>query len=533
MEDLTIMSAVSKVLQAVILIVMSIIPTNFCAAKAETAVQVYVNDPLTFDRPQSSTESDVGKALIKLLSEAKLSVDFALYGIRDQDAILESLIEAQKRGVKIRGIVDKDVTNQNYYTSTPALLQAFPDIRTDYEKDLYTLKNQKEFNWEPYCSRPEGFDGPLQCIGYSLSDEKCIVAAHASREPIEFKGDIMHDKFFIVDGEAVWTGSTNASDSGTGGYNANTAVVIKSKKIASWFTAEFEQMYVDGRYHRSKIKQSKGDLSVKLSDGSIVDVSFSPQGYSVERLLRPLIKGATDYIDVPVFFLTHKKLAGDLIHAHQRGVNVRVIIDATAAKNGYTKHEVLRIAGIPVKVENWGGKMHMKVAVIDGKYLVTGSMNWTSAGERNNDENTVVITSKVHAEAMHTFFNHLWESIPEKWLKSRPDPESLDSTTACFDGVDNDFDDLVDAEDPGCSSNPPALHDLPPSFIVQKRDGNNLIKGNISKGKGGMSKERKIYQIPGSKYYEKTKINVHEGERWFCSIYDARENGWKSYRDYK
>jgi phosphatidylserine/phosphatidylglycerophosphate/cardiolipin synthase-like enzyme len=486
-----------------------------------SGIELLINDPLLFERPQSATQSEVGIALLNLLNGAKDTIDFAIFGLRDQDDILNALINAKKRGVSIRGVVDKDTDNQNYYTSTSDLLKVFPDIETDYEQDLMTLKYQSDFDYNPYCTRPYGFEGYLQCIGYSLSTDECIVASHASREPIIFRGDIMHNKFFIVDGESVWTGSTNASDSGTGGYNANTAVVVRSKEIALWFTAEFDQMYVQGRYHRAKPDESLVKRKCKLDDGSTVHVSFSPQGDTIEKLVRPLIKNAKEYIDVSIFFLTHKKLAGDLIKAHQDGVKVRVIIDATSAKNGYTKHEILRAAGIPVKVENWGGKMHMKVAAIDDKYLITGSMNWTSAGEGSNDENTLIIKNPKYTMQMHQFFDYLWNSIPDRWLKNRPDPESLDSSTACFDGADNDFDGLADSDDPGCSETPPELSELPPYWIVRKIDGNNLIKGNISKGKGFFAKDRKIYQIPGSRYYEKTIIDTQQGERWFCSLYDA------------
>jgi len=496
--------------------------------RESTELLLLLNDPLRFEKPQTLTLSEVGKALVQEILKATSSIDFALYGIRNQDEIYEALVKAKKRGVRIRGIVDKDVNDENYYTSTPKLLSAFPNIKTDYLADRRTALSKQNFKWKPYCDRPYGFEGPLQCIGYSLPGNKCVVASHASREPLIFKGDLMHNKFFIIDELTVWTGSTNASDSGTGGYNANNAVLIKNRQIADWFKCEFEQMYIHGKYHRSKTLFFKQNLASQLSDGTRVELSFSPQGYSVERLLRPLIKNAHRYIDVSVFFFTHKKLAGDLIAAHQRGVKVRVIIDATSSKNGYTKHEILRVAGIPVKVENWGGKMHMKSAVIDGEIVITGSMNWTSAGERDNDENTLIIHGKKYAQEFHEFFNRLWVSIPNKWLYNNPDPESLESSTACYDGVDNDFDGLIDELDPGCTENPPILPELPPYRIVPKAAGYNLIKGNISKRTGN-----KIYQVPGTKYYDKTHINLQKGEKWFCSIYDARENGWKSYREYK
>ena len=47
------------------------------------------------------------------------------------------------------------------------------------------------------------------------------------------------------------------------------------------------------------------------------------------------------------------------------------------------------------------------------------------------------------------------------------------------------------------------------------------IKGNIS------SRGEKIYHLPSSKNYLKTKISPSKGERWFCSEKDAQENGWR------
>ncbi len=488
-----------------------------------TEITLLLNSPLQFKKPEHTTTSIAGKALLEQINEANSTIDFAIYGIRHQNNIIESLEKAKTRGVKIRGIVDKDIHDKNYYTSTEALIKRIGNIITDYSVDTETLamKKNESFNYKPYCDAPEGYNGPVQCIGYSLNEDECIVAAHASKEELEFKGDIMHNKFFIFDNTTVWTGSTNISDSGIGGYNANASVLLEDPEIASVFKREFEDMFIKDNFHRRK-----RILYRKHYTKNNIDIAFSPQSYTVERLIRPLIKNATDYVDLPIFFLTHKKIAGDLISAHQRGVKVRVILDATAATNGYSKHEILRAAGIPVKIEDWGGKMHMKVAVIDGKHLVTGSMNWTSAGERSNDENTVIIHDSHYANEMHTFFNKLWESIDNKWLSSQPNPEGLTSYDACFDGVDNNFNHIVDKEEESCKNEKEFDFKTLRYEIVKKADGNNLIKGNINK------KGQKIYVSPASKYYDKTKINTNYGERWFCSIYDARENGWKSYYDY-
>lgn len=196
--------------------------------------------------------------------------------------------------------------------------------------------------------------------------------------------------------------------------------------------------------------------------------------------VQPLLAAARDSINISIFFLTHKYVTAELIAAHRRGVQVRVIVDATSAKNGYTKHELLRVAGIPVKVENWGGKMHAKAATIDGQTLVLGSMNWTGAGEKTNDENTLILRSQRLAHQYDVWFEELWRSIPDQWLAegARPDPESWHSGTACTDGVDNDFDRKMDAADPGCQANPPALPELPPHRLVAKTEMPEIDSGH-------------------------------------------------------
>ena len=501
------------------IIIQFLLATN---AVAMDNVRILLNSPLLFDKPTDTCESEICLPLLKAIKSAKESIDFAIYGMRNQTVLLNAIKKAKNRGVNVRGVVDSDIDGNNYYASTAKLVKTIGNIKTDQAADINTLKNKKQWNYKPYCKRPKGFDGPLQCVGYSIPKNKCIVASMASREKFESKGgDIMHNKFFIIDNKIVWTGSTNISDSGTGGYNANIALLIENTKFASFYTQEFEQMYHQMLFHKNK-KLFKNKVLRTQVAGSDIKVSFSPQGSTMEKMIRPLIQQSTSYIDVPIFFLTHKKITADLIRAHQRGVKIRVIIDATAAKNGYTKHKILQAAGIPVKVENWGGKMHMKVAVIDGQYLVIGSMNWTTAGEKKNDENTVVINNVQNAQKVHRFFESLWDSIPDQWLNARPDPESIESTNACYDNVDNDFDNLIDNQDRGCQKNPAPLKKLPPYWIVAKAEGNNLIKGNISRT------GEKIYHVPNGVFYKKTKIVIENGEKWFCSTYDAKENGWRA-----
>ena len=57
-----------------------------------------------------------------------------------------------------------------------------------------------------------------------------------------------------------------------------------------------------------------------------------------------------------------------------------------------------------------------------------------------------------------------------------------------------------------------------------KRSARCRIKGNI--GRDGS----RIYHLPGSRNYHRTRINPSRGERWFCSEAKARAAGWRRAR---
>lgn len=46
--------------------------------------------------------------------------------------------------------------------------------------------------------------------------------------------------------------------------------------------------------------------------------------------------------------------------------------------------------------------------------------------------------------------------------------------------------------------------------------------------KGNISENGHIYHTPWSPWYKKTKINVDEGERWFCDEAEAIKAGWRA-----
>lgn len=499
---------------------------------AAEPLELVLHEPSGRPAPSEACDVPLCQTLVSLLDGATTSIDFAFYGLRGQPEIARALFDAQARGVAVRGYIDRTLDGKNYYADSDAVAAKLGTVRDDLAVDQRTAeKRAAQRDWPSRCwlPRPEGHEGPLQCAGYGIGPDgdgdgladTCVLGAFASTDDLTFEGDIMHHKFAVVDGAHVWMGSTNASDSGTGGYNANLVAVVHDPVVAGWYSTEFAMLWEGSGHHE---KRSQGQMVRELAPGVVVEGLFSPQDQPITNAVRPLLQAATKRIDVAIFFLTHKGIAADLIAAHRRGVQVRVVMDATAAKNEYAKHEMLRAAGIPVKIEAWGGKMHMKAAAIDGEHVVAGSMNWTSAGEGGNDENTLIVHSAAHAAQFHAFYDAMWAKVPDTWLTGRPDPESLQSGSACTDGSDNDFDHLRDADDPGCGPTPPPLPPIPPVWTVPRGPHPQLVKGNVS------PKGYRSYYIPSHGGYDDVTIEPERGEGWYCSEDEAREAGFRRAR---
>ena len=187
-------------------------------------------------------------SLIELIDSSNSTIDFAIYGLRGQPYILRALERAKIRGVLVRGIVDKTIENKSYYSDTWRLERLITNTRSDLEHDRRTLKKlQKRNKWsgKEKCDRPKGHAGPLQCFEGE---------GYASKADINFQGDIMHHKFFVVDSAVVWSGSANISDTGVGGYNANNVVVIESQGVAQLFTRSSIVCFRTDSFIEEKVK---------------------------------------------------------------------------------------------------------------------------------------------------------------------------------------------------------------------------------------------------------------------------------------
>ncbi|MDH3943590.1 MAG: phospholipase D-like domain-containing protein, partial [Anaerolineae bacterium] len=130
--------------------------------------------------------------------------------------------------------------------------------------------------------------------------------------------DRMHNKFAVIDRYEVWTGSMNFTVNGA--YrNDNNLIRIRSSRLAENFTAEFEEMFLDGRYSdRSPADTPFPALNI---DGSLVETFFAPEDRAAARIVE-LIDGAQESIHFMAFSLTSDPIAAALLDAYDRGVEI-------------------------------------------------------------------------------------------------------------------------------------------------------------------------------------------------------------------
>ena len=355
------------------------------------SVKLYLTDSTQKLKPDDKCESSVCQMILKEISESKSKIDIALYGWGNVPPIYNELVKAKQRGVKIRIVYD--ISTKNYYPKT---------------------------------------------------EEFVLIADASSHDTTK---SLMHNKFIVFDDKKLVTGSMNFSQTGLSGFNTNSVILIESNEIAEIYEREFEQM-LSGKFQNSK--QELDIKTVKINDTKITPL-FSPKNKTIEKFILPLIDNSKHYVYVPTFTLTHKKFAEALIAAKKRGVNVKVIVDATKPSTNNSYIKVLRDNKISVKTENYAGKMHSKSIIIDDNYIVIGSMNFTNSGENYNDENSLIIEDERLAKYYKGFFDYYWSKIPDKYLKFNPAAESKASIGSCYDGIDNNYDGKVDSEDKNCN----------------------------------------------------------------------------------
>lgn len=313
--------------------------------------EVYFTDPVNISDPAQRAQSVEG-LLIEKINAAQTSIHIASFEF-DLTPVAEALIAAKQRGVDVRWVTDDEA---------------------GLEADLDPGHGQ-----------------------FDLMQQSGIEVRSDTRSAL------MHNKFWIFDGRSVWTGSTNLTTSGIYQQD-NNVIVIHSPEVAAIFEREFEEMW-EGQF--GPRSPSTADQQSVTVNGSLIQVLFSPEDFVLDRVI-PIVRASQSSIRFLAFSFTDFPLAQAMIERAAAGVDVAGVYEKVGSQTESAELRTFHCASVPVRQDGNPRFLHHKLIILDNRYVLTGSFNFSSNATENNDENMIIIDSPQIAALYLEEFERVW-----------------------------------------------------------------------------------------------------------------------------
>ena len=321
--------------------------------------EVYFADPANHGDPDH-WQGSIEEKLIEKINAAQTSIHIASFEF-DLTPVADALIAAKKRGVDVRWVTDDE-----------------NGIAADEEPG-------------------HGQFAMLKDAGIEVKDDG--------------RTALMHNKFWIFDGQVVWTGSTNITVNGIFKQN-NNVIVIRSTKVAEIYEREFQEMW-DGKF--GPRSPSTVDQQSATVNGTFIQVLFASEDGVLERII-PYVENAKSSVRFLAFSFTDYPLAKAMIDRSAEGVDVAGVFEKVGSETQYAELRTLLCAGVPVRQDGNPSFLHHKLIVVDERYVITGSLNFSTNAEESNDENVIIIDNPDIAKLYIQEFERVWAqgSDPDK-----------------------------------------------------------------------------------------------------------------------
>lgn len=314
--------------------------------------EVYFTDPVNIHDP-AQLQGSIEEHLIEKINAAKSSIHIASFEF-DLTPVTEALIAAKQRGVDVRWVTDDE--------------------------------NGLDADEEP----GRGQFAMLAGAGIEVRSDN--------------RSALMHNKFWIFDGQMVWTGSTNITKNGIFDQN-NNVLVIYSPELAAMYEAEFQEMW-NGEFGPKSPSQLANQTAI--INGSQVLVIFTSEDGALETAIIPFVESAQSSVYFLAFSFTDYPLAAAMIERWNSGVEVAGVFESFGSTTDAAELRTLYCGNVPVRQDGNGGFMHNKVIVVDERYVITGSLNFSTSAETANDENVIIIDNRDIARLYINEFERIW-----------------------------------------------------------------------------------------------------------------------------
>ena len=315
--------------------------------------EVYFTDPLTVNDPNNPAGS-IEEKLINFINAAQTSIHIASFEF-NLPRVADALIAAKARGVDVRWV-------------------------TDDENGLEIDGNENR-----------GQFTRLMAAGVEVKDD-------AGRSAL------MHNKFWIFDRQILWTGSTNITVNGIYKQN-NNVIVIRSPEVAEIYEREWEELWTAQLGPRAPSARS---TQWAILEGTPIQILFSAEDDAVDNIIA-ILNDAQVSIRFLAFSYTDYPMAQAMISRAQAGVDVQGVFETFGSNSTRSELRTLWCAGLPVRQDGNGSFLHDKVIIIDNSTVVTGSLNFSSSADEENEENVVILDNPEIAALYLQEYQKLWD----------------------------------------------------------------------------------------------------------------------------
>ncbi len=384
---------------------------------------------------------DFERIILKEIESAKYSVDIAVQELRLPYIAKALARRRQQDGLRVRVILE------NQYNFPVSNL----DPGDSKDDDRGNSRNREYFNFVDMNG-----DGSLSNYEISERDAVAILANSGitikddSSDGTEGSG-LMHHKFMIIDSSRVLVTSANFTMSDVhGDYsvpasrgNANALVIFTNANVIRKFRTEFDIMWGIHGFARFGMKKPyRGAQKVALSGGSSaassVTIQFSPTSKqydyseSSNGLISKTLKEAKKDVRLALFVFSDQEISNALLDLRKSSrPNIRALVEKTFVFQWYS--EALDLLGLtllspecssdlnnnpwksPIKTVGSpylpeGDYLHHKFGVVDDRYTIFGSHNWSPSANHTNDETLLVVDDKNVANQFAQEFDRLFKN---------------------------------------------------------------------------------------------------------------------------
>lgn len=321
--------------------------------------EVYFTEPLTINDPNNPAGS-IEEKLINFINAAQVSIHIASFEF-NLPRVADALIAAKARGVDVRWV-------------------------TDDENGLEIDGNANR-----------GQFTRLMAAGVEVKDDAGRTA-------------LMHNKFWLFDRQIAWTGSTNITVNGIYKQN-NNVIVIHSPEVTEIYEREWEELWTAQLGPRAP---STKNNQWAILDGTPLQILFSAEDDAVDSLIA-ILNDAQVSIRFLAFSFTDYPMAQAMMARAQAGVDVQGIFETFGSNSPRAELKTLWCAGLPVRQDGNSSFLHDKVIIVDNSIVVTGSLNFSSSADEENEENVVILDNPEIAALYLQEYQKLWDqamSVP-------------------------------------------------------------------------------------------------------------------------